>query len=54
MSRYVGSVASKNPNEESYNFITRPYTRSTDMTLDGEGRVTSVTYGGQNTFQFCL
>lgn len=45
MSRYVGSVSSKNPNEESYNFRTRPYTRSTDMTVDGQGRVTFVRYG---------
>ena len=52
MSRYVGSVASKNPNEESYNFRTRPYTRSTDMTLDGEGRVTSVTYGDKTLSSF--
>ncbi len=45
MSRYVGSVSSKNPNEESYNFRTRPYTRSTDMILDADGAVTFVRYG---------
>jgi YD repeat-containing protein len=45
MSRYVGSISSKNPNEESYNFRTRPYTRSSDMTVDGQNRVTFVRYG---------
>jgi YD repeat-containing protein len=52
MSRYVGSVASKNPNEESYNFRTRPYTRSTDMTVDGSGRVTFVRYGDKTLSGF--
>lgn len=52
MSRYVGSVASKNPNEESYNFRTRPYTRSTDMTVDGSGRVTFVKYGDKTLSSF--
>jgi YD repeat-containing protein len=52
MSRYVGSVSSKNPNEESYNFRTRPYTRSTDMTVDGQGRVTFVRYGDKTLSSF--
>jgi YD repeat-containing protein len=45
MARYIGNIPYRNPDEEAYNFRTRPYTRSTDMTLDGNGRVTSVTYG---------
>ena len=45
MARYVGSVSSKNPNEEAYNFRTRPYTRSTDMVLDANGAVTYIKYG---------
>lgn len=45
MARYIGNIPYRNPDEEAYNFRTRPYTRSTDMTVDGNGRVTSVTYG---------
>ena len=45
MARYIGNIPYRNPDEEAYNFRTRPYVRSTDMTLDGNGRVTSVTYG---------
>ena len=45
MARYIGNIPYRNPDEEAYNFRTRPYTRSTDMTLDGSSRVTSVTYG---------
>jgi YD repeat-containing protein len=45
MARYIGNIPYRDPDEEAYNFRTRPYTRSTDMTLDGNGRVTSVTYG---------
>ena len=52
MARYVGSVSSKNPNEEAYNFRTRPYTRSTDMTVDAQGRVTSVKYGDKTLSSF--
>lgn len=52
MSRYVGSVSSKNPNEESYNFRTRPYTRSSDMTVDGQNRVTFVRYGEKTLSSF--
>lgn len=52
MSRYVGSNSSKNPNEGSYNFRTRPYTRSSDMTVDGQGRVTSVRYGDKTLSSF--
>lgn len=52
MSRYVGSVPSKNPNEEAYNSRTRPYTRSTDMTVDGQNRVTSVVYGDKALSSF--
>lgn len=52
MSRYVGSVSSRNPDEESYNFRTRPYTRSSDMTVDGNGRVLSVIYGDKTLSGF--
>jgi YD repeat-containing protein len=45
MARYIGNIPYRNPDEEAYNFRTRPYTRSTDMTIDVNGRVTSVTYG---------
>jgi hypothetical protein len=45
MARYIGNIPYRDPNEEAYNFRTRPYARSTDMTLDGNGRVSSVTYG---------
>jgi len=45
MARYIGNIPYRNPDEEAYNFRTRTYTRSTDMTLDGNGRVTAVTYG---------
>ncbi len=45
MGRYIGSIPSRNPNEEAYNFRTKSYTRSSDMTLDIDGRVTSVSYG---------
>ncbi len=45
MSRYVGSVPFRNPNEEDYNFRTRTFTRSSDLVEDAQGRVTSVTYG---------
>jgi YD repeat-containing protein len=52
MSRYVGSNSSKNPNEGSYNFRTRPYTRSSDMTVDGQGRVTFVRCGDKTLSGF--
>lgn len=45
MGRYIGNIPYRNPDEEAYNFRTRPYTRSTDMVVDGNGRVTSVNYG---------
>jgi YD repeat-containing protein len=45
MARYIGNIPYRNPDEEAYNFRSRPYTRSSDMTLDGSNRVTSVTYG---------
>jgi len=45
MARYIGNIPYRNPDEEAYNFSTRPYTRSTDMTFDGNGRVASVAYG---------
>lgn len=45
MARYLGGIAFRNPNEEDYNFGTQPFTRSTQLVEDGNGRVTSVTYG---------
>jgi hypothetical protein len=45
MARYIGNIPSRNPDEEAYNFRTRPFTRSSDLVEDGLGRVTSVTYG---------
>lgn len=45
MARYIGNIPYRNPDEEAYNFRTRPYTRSTDMTLDGSSQTTALTYG---------
>lgn len=45
MARYIGNIPYRNPDEEAYNFRTRPFTRATDLVEDGNGRVTSLTYG---------
>ena len=45
MARYLGANAFKNPNEGDYNFSTQLFTRSSNLVEDGNGRVTSVTYG---------
>ena len=45
MARYIGNIPYRNPDEEAYNFRTRPYTSSTDMTLDGSNQTTALTYG---------
>ena len=45
MARYIGSTPFRNPNEEAYNFRTRSFTRSTDLILDDEERITFVKYG---------
>ena len=47
MARYIGNVPYRNPDEEAYNFRTRPYTRSTDMVFDVNGAVTYLKYGDQ-------
>lgn len=45
MARYIGNIPYRNPDEEAYNFTTRPFSRATDLVEDGNGRVTSVVYG---------